>query len=351
MEQDGGWNGRKSVDKSLLKNIIRHTDAHNKIQEQNEMWKQWELKKQSHERDESYKHDRRTSRSRGYMRSDMGLSSAAKKESLKWNRLLQDYEETRKDRWGHSGYEELYPDEFQQGNGNEIESDESETKEKIKIKSKSSSREKHKKKEKGKIKKSRRVRSDSFDSDVKTDRNHRKPSMNSKTKGLNIDTKIRNNRERDRKMEQSKDAKSKRLQSKESRKIRSDSTFSDVESGRRETNTKELDNDFKTGNRERDRKVELNKDSKINRLDGNEKSQSKYIDNDLNCRDRKRKIRSDSGLKNDRRDKKLRSDESSGRDESAERSARKRNTDDTSRKYGWTVETSYSSKKKKKLKH
>jgi hypothetical protein len=26
--------------------------------------------------------------------------------------------------WGHSGYEELYPDEFQQGNGNEIESDE-----------------------------------------------------------------------------------------------------------------------------------------------------------------------------------------------------------------------------------
>lgn len=35
---------------------------------------------------------------RGYMRSDMGLSSAAKKESLKWNRLLQDYEETRKDR-------------------------------------------------------------------------------------------------------------------------------------------------------------------------------------------------------------------------------------------------------------
>ena len=153
--------------------------------------------------------------------------------------------------------------------------------------------------------------------------------MNSKTK---IDTKIRNNRERDRKMEQSKDGKSKRLQSKESRKIRSDSTFSDVESGRRET-------------------MELNKDSKINRLDGNEKSQSKYTDNDLNCRNRKRKIRSDSGLKNDRRDKKLGSDESSGRDESAERSTRKRNTDDTSRKYGWTVETSYSPKKKKKLKH
>ena len=32
MEQDGGWkSGRKSVDKSLLKNIIRHTDAHNKV--------------------------------------------------------------------------------------------------------------------------------------------------------------------------------------------------------------------------------------------------------------------------------------------------------------------------------
>lgn len=38
---------RKTIDKGLLKNIIKHTDAHNKIQEQNEMWKQWELKKQS----------------------------------------------------------------------------------------------------------------------------------------------------------------------------------------------------------------------------------------------------------------------------------------------------------------
>ena len=32
MEQYGGWQSvRKSVDKSLLKNIIRHTDAHNKV--------------------------------------------------------------------------------------------------------------------------------------------------------------------------------------------------------------------------------------------------------------------------------------------------------------------------------
>jgi len=27
----------------LLKNVIRHTDAHNKIQEESDMWKQYEL--------------------------------------------------------------------------------------------------------------------------------------------------------------------------------------------------------------------------------------------------------------------------------------------------------------------
>ena len=32
------------------------------------------------------------------MRSDTELSSAAKKESQKWNRLLLEYEETQKDR-------------------------------------------------------------------------------------------------------------------------------------------------------------------------------------------------------------------------------------------------------------
>lgn len=32
MEEDGGSvNARKSVNKSLLKNIMRHTDAHNKV--------------------------------------------------------------------------------------------------------------------------------------------------------------------------------------------------------------------------------------------------------------------------------------------------------------------------------
>ncbi len=36
MEQDGGWkSARKSVDKGLLKNIIRHTDAHNKVKFEN----------------------------------------------------------------------------------------------------------------------------------------------------------------------------------------------------------------------------------------------------------------------------------------------------------------------------
>ncbi|XP_046849054.1 uncharacterized protein NKAPD1-like [Xenia sp. Carnegie-2017] len=110
MDDVSKWkNARKSVNKGLLKNIIKHTDAHNKIQEQNEMWKLWELKKQSQEVKLSSKHEN----VKGYMRSDVNkLSMSAKKESLKWNRLLVEYEETLNDRWGHSGYKELYPEEF-----------------------------------------------------------------------------------------------------------------------------------------------------------------------------------------------------------------------------------------------
>ncbi|KAL7981614.1 hypothetical protein Chor_005702 [Crotalus horridus] len=40
---------RVPLGKVLLRNVIRHTDAHNKIQEESEMWKIREMEKQSQE--------------------------------------------------------------------------------------------------------------------------------------------------------------------------------------------------------------------------------------------------------------------------------------------------------------
>ena len=337
MEQDGSWrSARKSVDKSLLKNIIRHTDAHNKIQEQNEMWKQWELKKQSQDRNQSYKYD---AHARGYMRSDIGLSSDAKKESLKWNRLLLEYEETRNDRWGHSGYKELYPDEFQQENSSAIESDESETKKQVNVKNEDSKRIKNKKKDKKTAsKKSRRVGSDTSEGDV--GRTRKKARMNYKTKELDSDASARKNRERDGKLEQKNDLKTKRLQSKKLRKTTSECAESDVETGRKikSSKSKVFENDFRTSNRERDRKVVLDKDSKTKCLQRKEKTESRYTENSF---DRKRKLRIGNHWKNDRQGRKRRS-ESSG--ESIDRE----NKDHTSRKSRRTAKTDCSLKKKVK---
>ncbi|POI35850.1 hypothetical protein CIB84_000398 [Bambusicola thoracicus] len=69
---------RVPVGKVLLRNVIRHTGAHNKIQEETEMWKIREWEKQA---EETYWRQR--------------------------SRMLSDTS-----RWGHSGYKELYPEEF-----------------------------------------------------------------------------------------------------------------------------------------------------------------------------------------------------------------------------------------------
>ncbi|KAG9466136.1 uncharacterized protein NKAPD1 [Eleutherodactylus coqui] len=137
---------RVPLGKVLLRNVIRHTDAHNKIQEETEMWKIRELEKQTEAcgtkrrraspdlnrwdhngYKELYPEEFHDSRSR--MRSDgfdaEGSQEGPKKEpaaetALRSNALsvralnkkYYECESSIADRWGHSGYKELYPDEF-----------------------------------------------------------------------------------------------------------------------------------------------------------------------------------------------------------------------------------------------
>ncbi|XP_004709024.1 uncharacterized protein NKAPD1 isoform X2 [Echinops telfairi] len=120
---------RVPLGKVLLRNVIRHTDAHNKIQEESDMWKIRELEKQM---EDAYRGTKRkmlpssSSRMRSdgfdeesqrdYWRPRHEVSGTLEDDFLKaksWNRKLYDYEANMPDRWGHSGYKELYPEEFE----------------------------------------------------------------------------------------------------------------------------------------------------------------------------------------------------------------------------------------------
>ncbi|XP_040585629.1 uncharacterized protein NKAPD1 isoform X2 [Mesocricetus auratus] len=120
---------RVPLGKVLLRNVIRHTDAHNKIQEESDMWKIRELEKQM---EDAYQGTRRNTvpssssrmrsdgfdeeSQRDYWRPKNEISGALEDDFLKaksWNKKLYDYESNMPDRWGHSGYKELYPEEFE----------------------------------------------------------------------------------------------------------------------------------------------------------------------------------------------------------------------------------------------
>ncbi|KAM5246076.1 uncharacterized protein NKAPD1 isoform 2-T2 [Ctenodactylus gundi] len=120
---------RVPLGKVLLRNVIRHTDAHNKIQEESDMWKIRELEKQMEDAYQGTKRKMLPSSSsrmrsdgfddesqREYWRPKNEISGTVEDDFVKaksWNKKLYDYEANMPDRWGHSGYKELYPEEFE----------------------------------------------------------------------------------------------------------------------------------------------------------------------------------------------------------------------------------------------
>ncbi|KAJ7995534.1 hypothetical protein DPEC_G00245580 [Dallia pectoralis] len=109
--------------KMLLRNVIRHTDAHNKIQEESEMWKLRGMEKRPSTSHRAMLPDSNSSRSSmhcdrvddvaGYRSGKREQSSGQdEKDARYWTKKLYEFESNDPDRWGHSGFKELYPEEF-----------------------------------------------------------------------------------------------------------------------------------------------------------------------------------------------------------------------------------------------
>ncbi|XP_040929389.1 NKAP domain containing 1 isoform X1 [Betta splendens] len=113
---------KQTMGKTLLRNVIRHTDAHNKIQEEAEMWKMrdWETQlscsKPLSDTDSMRGRmhcDQERDQTRGLSHSRQQVSEHDDREARYWTRKLYDFEANDPDRWGHSGFKELYPEEFE----------------------------------------------------------------------------------------------------------------------------------------------------------------------------------------------------------------------------------------------
>ncbi|KAL5487329.1 hypothetical protein EMCRGX_G019918 [Ephydatia muelleri] len=113
---------KRTVDKHTLNNFLRHVDAHNKIQEEREMWRLRELERKS-----DYEKTEWPSRAplltRGRLVSDVfddseteggtfHTSASHAPASTYWTRQLIKAEENDPFRWGHSGFKEQNPEEF-----------------------------------------------------------------------------------------------------------------------------------------------------------------------------------------------------------------------------------------------
>ncbi|CAL8373774.1 unnamed protein product [Gadus morhua 'NCC'] len=137
--------------KFLLRNVLRHTDAHNKIQEEKEMWKMRGSQTQTPEVSTR-------EAQRGNMHCDRVSDCPKSRPSEQddraaryWSRKLYEFEANDPDRWGHSGFKELYPEEFS-SDSEDADRRTKKTKRELSV-SKRSKKSKEKKKKKKKKKK------------------------------------------------------------------------------------------------------------------------------------------------------------------------------------------------------
>ncbi|XP_018598268.1 uncharacterized protein NKAPD1 [Scleropages formosus] len=208
---------RMPMGKVLLRNVIRHTDAHNKIQEESEMWKLRDMEKQAQEHSiHGRTYDAHLAR--GSMHCDRVLeegpvsardrlghvSEREEREARYWTRKLYEFEANDPDRWGHSGFKELYPEEFQTDGEKECSDDENVQHQKRKGKASLESSDKHKhskkssRKKKKKKKKRKRAGGSEVDGSSSEEEGH-KPKRRKRSSGKAKHRRKKREKQRERK--------------------------------------------------------------------------------------------------------------------------------------------------------
>lgn len=201
---------KQPLGKTLLRNVIRHTDAHNKIQEEMEMWKMrdWETATSHH------KHlsdtecvrgrvNRVPDQPRDLSRSRERISEHDDRESRYWSRKLYEFKASDPDRWGHSGFKELYPEEFESDSEknsatkktghHKMKKSKSDTEASLSKRSKKSRKKKKKRKRKGEEGKRKKAESTSSSDDSSA----ANEKQSKRTKSRHKNKKMAKTRERD----------------------------------------------------------------------------------------------------------------------------------------------------------
>uniref|UniRef100_A0A3Q3GE84 NKAP domain containing 1 n=1 Tax=Labrus bergylta TaxID=56723 RepID=A0A3Q3GE84_9LABR len=188
---------KQPLGKTLLRNVIRHTDAHNKIQEEMEMWKMrgWETQMSHH------KHLSGLNFSLMNRSDNKAHLGVYEKFILKNLHLLCSHH-----RWGHSGFKELYPEEFDRDcerngakkkNGrHKIKKSESVSEASLSKRSKKSSRKKKKKKKKDEEGKRKKAECSSS-SDDSSDEKEKLPKKRAKSRHKNKKTSKKRGKDED----------------------------------------------------------------------------------------------------------------------------------------------------------